>query len=477
MIKTIFKSIIMAILPMAMIVSGCRKQTAQPTIGFASYDIDPVFVEDDETGIDVKTKLTMGGSVGKTFQFTLKVPSDASALVSKYNEIHGTGYELLPEAAYAIGTAEWAAGKSSSSVEVRFYRNMMGDASYILPIQLDVQDATVSSGTCYLIAGKNVYTNPVIMQSVSDPTIVRGEDGYFYLAGTEEGYFPPETQGMPLFKSRDLVSWEWEDNRRVFETRPNWPTDPGNRGLWAPELRYINGKYVCYYSWVTGWGDDHFPTDEVGVAVSDVPEGPYTDLGELIDARTFNVLPSIDPFYFEDGGKKYLFWGSEHIYVTELEDDGLSVRKNPDGTPVLLEKVSNDGEGACVYKRGEWYYLFSSTGSPLDGAYSTYHVRVARSSSITGPYVNKMGQRLLDGKYELFISGDDFFIGTGHNSVVIHDDAGQTWIALHSYIASDIEMGHPVSLEQIYWDSEGWPYVRNDGHISRKALAPVIKNM
>lgn len=466
---------ILILATLLLVSAGCRKQESMPAIGLSSYDIETAFLENEDTRIRIETKLTAGGKVGKDFEFTMKVPADAAELVEKYNELHGTGYELLPEEAYTVETAIWPAGKSSAKVEVIIYKSKTGNSPYLLPVRLDATDATVTSGTCYLSAGKNFYTNPVIMQSVSDPTVVRGEDGYFYLSGTEEGYFPPETQGMPVFKSKDLVNWNWEDNRRIFETRPYWQNDPGNRGLWAPELRFINGKYVCYYSWVTGWGDDQYPTDEVGVAVSDVPQGPYTDLGELIDARKFNVLPSIDPFYFEDEGKKYLFWGSTHIYVTELTEDGLGVKTAPDGTPVLLEKVASDGEGACVYKRNGWYYLFSSDGSPLDGANSTYHVRVARSQNITGPYVNKLGQRLLDGKYELFISGDDFFIGTGHNSVVIHDDAGQTWIALHSYIANDLEMGHPVSLEQIFWDNDGWPYVQNSGHISRKALAPVIK--
>jgi arabinan endo-1,5-alpha-L-arabinosidase len=39
------------------------------------------------------------------------------------------------------------------------------------------------------------------------------------------------------------------------------------------------------------------------------------------------VQNSIDPFYIEDDGKKYLFWGSfRGIYAIELNDDGLSLK-------------------------------------------------------------------------------------------------------------------------------------------------------
>lgn len=465
----------------AILTASCEKHGSFDglVLKFSSSDAQTAFLESEETVLNVSTKLSIenGGSLKQALEYGLTVPSDAASLVEKYNEIHQTGYELLPSDAYSIGTGVWDPGKKSSSVPVTIFKSKTGDGIYLLPLRLSSDKVSLSTGVAYIAAGKNFYTNPVIMQSCSDPSIIRGEDGYFYLTGTEEGYFPPETQGMPVFKSDDMINWEWEDNRRIFSSRPEWSgSDSGNRGLWAPELRYINGKYVCYYSWVTGWGDSAFPYDDVGVAVSDTPYGPYQTQGKLIGATDFGVLPSIDPFYIEADGKKYLFWGSmpTGVYVTELNDDGLSVKRDSDGNPVLRQKVTAmNVEGVCIIKRGDWYYLLCSEGSTLSGAGSTYHVNMGRSRDILGPYLTKNGGRLLDGKFDVLVEGDGYFIGTGHNSVAIQDDAGQYWIAIHSYIASDLEMGHPLSMVQIFWDNNEWPYVP-DNHIPRKALAPIV---
>ena len=47
-------------------------------------------------------------------------------------------------------------------------------------------------------------------------------------------------------------------------------------------------------------------------------------------------------------------------------------------------------EGAWIFKRCGYYYLFSSWGACCDGAYD-YNIRVGRSTSVTGPYVDKAG--------------------------------------------------------------------------------------
>ena len=154
------------------------------------------------------------------------------------------------------------------------------------------------------------YRNPVIQRSVPDPTVIRAEDGYFYLYGTEDTY------NMPIYRSTNLVNWVFVGTVFTNTTRPTF--EP-NGGLWAPEINYINGKYVLYYSMAVagnGW------TCGIGRAVADRPEGPFTDMGKLFRSNEIGVEHSIDPTYFEDEGKKYLFWGSAHgIWGIELTDD------------------------------------------------------------------------------------------------------------------------------------------------------------
>src|SRR5690606_40531778 len=55
------------------------------------------------------------------------------------------------------------------------------------------------------------------------------------------------------------------------------------------------------------WGD---PNPGIGVAVADQPAGPFIDHGKVFTSDEIDVPNSIDAFYFEEKGEKYLFWGS-----------------------------------------------------------------------------------------------------------------------------------------------------------------------
>lgn len=287
------------------------------------------------------------------------------------------------------------------------------------------------------------YKNPVIGNSVPDPTVLRDDDGTFYLYGTEDMGF------TPCFKSRNLVDWEFVSFCFDSDTRPSWN---GEGGIWAPDINKINGKYVLYYTYAL-WGDAW--TCGVGAAVADKPEGPFVDHGKLFRGVDVDVEGSIDQFYIEDGGRKYMFWGSFHgIYGIELSDDGLSIRPGAE-----KQKVSgNQTEGTYIYKHGGYYYLFGSNGTCCDGANSTYQVVYGRSESLFGPYVTKTGGRMLDGEYEVLMHGNNAFAGPGHNAEFSTDDHGDDWIIYHAYSKSAPDKGRQVMLDKVEWQ-DGWPRV------------------
>src|SRR5690554_670473 len=74
---------------------------------------------------------------------------------------------------------------------------------------------------------ENIYKNPVVNYSLPDPTIIRADDGYFYLFATED------TRNMPIHRSEDLVNWEMTGTAFTNATRPTF--EP-NGGLWAPDI-------------------------------------------------------------------------------------------------------------------------------------------------------------------------------------------------------------------------------------------------
>ncbi|MDL2222315.1 family 43 glycosylhydrolase [Parabacteroides sp. OttesenSCG-928-N08] len=288
------------------------------------------------------------------------------------------------------------------------------------------------------------YANPVSVLSLPDPTIIQTGKNEFYLYATED------IGNMPILKSSNLVNWEVVAKVFNKETRPNF--EPRG-GLWAPDINQINGKYVLYYS-MSAWGG--IETCGIGVATADHPEGPFTDRGKLFISNEIGVTNSIDPYYIEENGKKWLFWGSFFgIFGIELTEDGLALQ--PGASPRQIAGTAF--EGTYIHKRNNYYYLFASVGSCCEGVKSTYTTVVGRSSSLFGPYTDKAGNDMLDNAYEILIANNDRFVGNGHNSEIIQDDAGNDWMLYHGVNVSD-PSGRMLFLDQVLWDDTDWPYIK-----------------
>ena len=294
---------------------------------------------------------------------------------------------------------------------------------------------------CPTVGAQDVYRNPVIPTSLPDPTVIRAQDGYFYLYATEN------IRNLPIYRSKNLVDWTFVGTAFTRESRPKW-NRKGN--LWAPDINYINGKYVLYYA-KSEWGGEW--TCGIGVATADRPEGPFTDHGALFISNEIGVQNSIDGFYIEENGHKYMFWGSfRGIYGIELSDDGLSVKPGA----VKQQIAGTFMEGTYIHKRGPYYYLFGSAGTCCEGEKSTYRVTVGRSENLFGPYVDKQGRSVLDGFYEDILVGNDRFVGPGHNAEIVTDNAGQDWMLYHSYQRGRSAEGRKVMLDPVVW-TDGWP--------------------
>lgn len=309
-----------------------------------------------------------------------------------------------------------------------------------------------------LISDSVIYRNPVINRCLPDPSVIRAHDGLFYLYSTG--------RNIHLYSSEDLVNWHEIGN--VF-SNDGRPSILDGADIWAPDINYINGKYVLYYTQSKG-GEYH--NNGIGVAVSDSPTGPFVDKGKLFTSDEIGVRNSIDEFYFEDDNKKYIFWGSFYgIYGIELSDDGLSIK--PDA-----EKVKIAGtfmEATAIEKRNGYYYLFGSAGSCCKGANSKYHITYGRSKKLFGPYLTKDGKSLMDNNYEILLLGNDVVAGPGHQSRLVTDDNGQDWIIYHGFIKKNPKRGRVVFLDKIEW-IDGWP-VLLDQQPSSESIRPFFRNI
>jgi arabinan endo-1,5-alpha-L-arabinosidase len=306
------------------------------------------------------------------------------------------------------------------------------------------------------------YENPVFEPILADPTAIRTDDGTYYAYGTQDDWGDGEGSRIaPIVRSENLVDWEYVGE--AFEEKPDWKD--GN--VWAPAVTVVDGEWILYYS-LSVWGDED---PGIGVATADSPEGPFTDHGELIRSSDIGVPNSIDPFYIEDGGTPYLFWGSFNgIYGIELGAD----RRSLAGEKFLI--AGERYEGTYIEEVDGTYYFFGSSGSCCEGAFSTYRVEVGRSASLEGPYVNANGEDLRERPGEVVVDDGEAFHAPGHNSMVT-DDAGQRWLLYHAYDTDQFWIRNtprrPLCLDPITWD-DGWPTVPGQSPSTSRESGPVV---
>ena len=287
------------------------------------------------------------------------------------------------------------------------------------------------------------FSNPIINEDAPDPSVIRADDGQFYLFST----------GNRIFRSPDMLNWTRINDCFTPEGCPSFV--PGVRRIWAPDINKIGNKYVLYFA-LSKWGGED--SCGIGVATSVRPEGPYECIngdGKLFRSFEIGVRNSIAPFYIKDKGRHYLIWGSfSGIYAIRLTSDGLSLY--PGSRPVQI--AGKAYEGSYVYKRKGYYYFFGSVGSCCAGAKSTYTTVVARSKHLLGPYVDRQGRSLLDNQHEVLIHGNEKWAGTGHNAEIFTDKNGDDWIIYHAYSKTNPGIGRMALMDKVHW-TNNWPSV------------------
>ena len=87
-------------------------------------------------------------------------------------------------------------------------------------------------------------------------------------------------------------------------------------------------------------------------------------------------------------------------------------------------------------------------------AASTYNVRVGRSDTIIGPYVDRSGVAMVDGGGTLMVEGDGVnYAAAGHSEVIVANE-----MIYHFYHAYRQDNGNSVlRIAEMPFDDEGWP--------------------
>jgi arabinan endo-1,5-alpha-L-arabinosidase len=314
-----------------------------------------------------------------------------------------------------------------------------------------------------------LYANPVsseVVDTFADPAVIRAKDGHWYAYGTTDAV--RQSAGdeslhyLPILRSDDLLHWTYVGDVFEPDARPGW--HPADSLLWAADIRYVDGAYHLYYSLAQPpRGPGRLFT--VGVATAPTPVGPWRDSGaEVIDRGTCATEADLDPALFTDlDGTRRLYWGSfEHLCTAEL--DAAATRVVGPVTAVH----AGFAEGAFVLRRGGFHYLLVSESTCCSGAFSGYQVKVGRSRSPRGPFLDPEGIPLTAPHTKgglVAAANGDTWVGPGHPTVAT-DLAGQDWLVYHAVDRADPFLRppsgaprRPLLVDRLDW-VDGWPVLR-----------------
>ena len=267
-------------------------------------------------------------------------------------------------------------------------------------------------------------------------------------------------RGVPSYHSKDLVTWE--RGPAVFTTEPEWIAGivPANRHMsyWAPDITKLDNHYLLYYA-VSSMGK---MTSAIGLATNPTldPNDPayhWTDLGFVVRTQEGDGYNAIDPSVFHDSdGTLWLTFGSYWTGIKLIQlDPRTGKRIAPDSK--LFSLAYNDSiEASYLCKHDDYYYLFVDWGSCCQGTNSSYNIRVGRSKTVTGPYLNKVGVDMLRAGGSKFLpTANGPLFGPGHAGT-LHAE-GKDWFT--SDFEGDIRMNGKATLAimPLRWNADGWP--------------------
>ena len=283
------------------------------------------------------------------------------------------------------------------------------------------------------------FKNPVLPGFHADPSVCRAGDD-FYLVNSTFQYFP----GVPVFHSKDLVHWEQVGNCLTRLSQVDLRSADGNNGIYAPTIRYHNGRFYMVTT--------VFPSRRHFYVWTDNPAGEWSE-PVMIDF----AIGSCDPtLYFEDD-KCYFLWKEGDIKICEIDVE----------TGKQLGAIHHLGiglggrypEGPHIYKKDGYYYLLLAEGGTEHG----HHVNILRSKNLFGPYESNPANPILS-HFNMKMQNSNIQ-GLGHADIVQAPDSTWWMICLGYRTSGYLQhvMGRETMLAPVAWEKGGWPVVNGDG--------------
>ena len=268
---------------------------------------------------------------------------------------------------------------------------------------------------------------------IHDPSTVLECDGKYYTWGT----------GGSALVSDD--GWTWRSGARV------------QAGA-APDLVHIGDRYyMAYASSGGGLGGGHASTIRVKWSKTLDPASPdyaWNDDHVVASSDGIEDCDAIDPGFLLDPttGRLWVSYGTYFGFIRIVELDPKTGHHLDGNQPV---NIAIDCEASDPVYHDGWYYLFGTHGTCCDGANSTYNLRVGRSKSPTGPYLDNLGNDMIKGGGKLVAAASGRVVGLGHFGLMDLGDGVQKFTC---HYEADLDRGgrSVLDIRPLLW-KDGWP--------------------
>jgi alpha-N-arabinofuranosidase len=294
-----------------------------------------------------------------------------------------------------------------------------------------------------------IYNNPVISGFFPDPSVCAA-NGKYYLVCSSFQFFP----GVPLFESNDLVNWEMIGSVLTRESQlPLGGTDSCS-GIFAPTIRYNNGRFYMVTTNTTTGGNFYVYTDDI-----------YGEWSEPIFVEQDGIDPSL---YFEDGKAYFMSNGTDENGkggVFQCEIDISSGKKLSESKCIWHGTGGRFLESPHMYKINGRYYLMAAEGGTEYG----HNVVYARSDSLFGTFESYPDNPVLTNRN----LGGYQIQGCGHADLV-EDKNGNMWMLHLAFRQIDDWVMHHITGREVYlmpvnFGDDGW-FTAGDGGTTRKTV-------
>lgn len=312
---------------------------------------------------------------------------------------------------------------------------------------------------------KDKIKNPILRGFNPDPSIIRVNDDYYIATSTFE-WWP----GVQIHHSKDLIHWEMLTHPLNRVSQLDLRGVGASQGIWAPCLTFHDNTFYLVYTVVNSFYCNMYDTNNYLVTATNIM-GPWS---EAIALSNFGFDPSL--FHDEDGRKYMVSMVTDHR-VSKKYAGRLVLQEYSHVEKKMIGKVKEiyQGdkiflEGPHIFKRGEYYYLFTADTGTGEG----HGQSIQRSRTVWGPYEWYDGNSILTSREH----PENLLQKSGHCDLV--ETQNGEWYAVH-LCGRALEnrnpegirfggcrrytLGRETSIQKMKWTNDNWLVLDNGTNI------------